>query len=119
MLKCPDTALVTESAALVPGWQSSVSEMSRKFARIEIANRDDKDRDYQLAPDDEKQTGKDVVQTWNLTSYRSMKLFLSCFYQDTRVVLSSEIPPGVQTCTFRFSYDSRNKALLDPKMDCH
>ncbi len=117
-MTCPDSVVISESAAPVSGWTSDVRQMRRKFERIAISNRDAGAREYQLAPDEQKQTGKSVTQIWKLKGYRSMRLFLSCFYSDTSVTLSSEIPLDIETCTFRFTVSDREKVVEHPEIRC-
>jgi hypothetical protein len=59
-----------------------------------------------------------VVQTWNLNAYRTMNIFLRCRYRDTSVVLSMDLPPNLQTCTFSFETDSKGKITGKPGLLC-
>jgi hypothetical protein len=117
-MTCPATITVRESATPVAGWTSDARQASRKLARISILNKDAQSREYELAPDDEKQAGKNITQSWKLKDYRTMKLLLTCFYRDTTVTLSSEIPLRMTTCTYRFNLVGKEQTVEQPEIKC-
>ena len=118
-MACPATITVRESATPVAGWTSDARQAPHKLARISILNKDAQAREYELAPDDEKQAGKSITQSWNLKDYRSMKLFLTCLYHDTTVTMSSEIPLSMSTCTYRFNLVGKEQTVEHPEINCH
>jgi hypothetical protein len=104
-LSCPSTIDVVETAALVSGWQSGSATAKHKFERTSILNGKNGGREYDLAPDDEKQDHSRVTQIWHLAGYRSMNIFLRCHYAGTQLVLSKDIPAHFQNCTLSFTMD--------------
>jgi hypothetical protein len=108
-LSCPETITVAESAAPVPGWQSKQTSVTRTFERVSIYNGSATEKEYELAPDDEKQQGKKTAQTWRLTGYRDMNIFLRCRYKGTSAVLFKDIPKSFTTCTFTFQLGADGK----------
>jgi len=99
---CPETITVTETAAPAPGWNSSRAEGKHPFERISVFNGKQGGEEYDLAPDDEKTSGRATIQTWVLKGYRSMNLFVRCHYHDTAVTLDKDLPAPLQTCTLTF-----------------
>jgi hypothetical protein len=99
---CPESIAVTESAAATGGWHSSSAQAEHRFERISVYNGKQGGQEYDLAPDDEKTSGRATVQTWVLKGYRSMNLFLRCRYHDTAVTLDKDLPAPLETCTLTF-----------------
>lgn len=99
---CPETITVTESAEATGGWHSTSTKADHPFARVSVYNGKQGAEEYDLAPDDEKASGRATVQTWVLKDYRSMNLFLRCRYHDTSVTLAMDLPAQLDTCTFTF-----------------
>lgn len=99
---CPESVTVTESAAATGGWHSSSAKAEHRFERISVYNGKQGGEGYDLAPDDEKTSGRATVQTWVLKGYRGMNLFLRCRYHDTAVTLDKDLPAPLQTCTLTF-----------------
>ncbi len=99
---CPETITVTESAEAIGGWPSAGARAEHRFERVSVYNGKQGAEEYDLAPDDEKASGRATVQTWVLKDYRSMNLFLRCRYHDTAVTLDKDLPAPLETCTFTF-----------------
>jgi hypothetical protein len=99
---CPATITVTESASVASPWQAETAKSEHKFERPSIYNGDPGKQEYDLAPDDTQTTGKRVKQTWNLTDYRKMNLFIRCRYQGTPATVVTNLPAPLKTCTFTF-----------------
>jgi hypothetical protein len=108
-LSCPASIEVTETAGAVSGWKIEDAKAKRAFERISIYNGTNGDREFELAPDDQKEERSRITQTWYLRGYRSMNMFLRCRYSGTQVVLSKDIPEGLETCVFAFSSDKSGK----------
>lgn len=99
---CPESITVTESAEATGGWYAAGAKAEHRFERISVFNGKQGGEEYDLAPDDEKTSGRATVQTWVLKDYRSMNLFLRCRYHDTAVTLDKDLPAPLQTCTLTF-----------------
>ena len=99
---CPESIAVTESAEVNGGWHPSRAKAEHRFERVSVFNGKQGGEEYDMAPDDEKTSGRATVQTWVLKDYRSMNLFIRCRYHDTAVTLDKDLPAPLQTCTFTF-----------------
>jgi len=117
-VECPETMTVTESAAPVKGWNATAGTTERHFERISVVNVKQGEREYDLAPDDEKRAGGKIPQTWNLKDYREMTIFLVCRYRYTSAVLTMDLPAPLQTCSFTFELDGKNEITGKPRMQC-
>jgi hypothetical protein len=115
---CPPSIAVTESAAPIPGWNISTGKVEHAFERISIFNGKPGEREFDLAPDDQKQAGNRIAQTWTLKAYRTMNIFLRCRYHDTAVVLSMDLPPNIEDCKLRFTADARGRITGKSDMEC-
>jgi hypothetical protein len=118
-IACPASIAVNESVAALLGWSPESAKTRRAFERISVYNRDTAGREYDLAPDDQKQDGKRITQNWNVKAYRTMAVYVRCRYRDTSVALSQELPPAVGSCTFRYVAGSHGEVAAKPEMDCH
>lgn len=117
-LTCPATIKVTESAAGTGAWKGSSVTTEHSFERISIYNGKDGDKEYDLAPDDEKERGSKITQTWDLKAYRSMNILMRCRYRDTAAVLSMDLPAALKTCTFTFEMDAKGRIVGKPAAVC-
>ena len=116
-LSCPAHVTIAETTTSRYGWTVRGSQAERPFERISVFNKDSA-RDYDLAPDDQKQDGSKVSQTWDLNSYRTLPLFLTCRYRGTAVVLVKELPRSVVTCTLNFRIDRNGEITGTATMAC-
>lgn len=116
-LSCPAHVTIAETATSPEGWIVRGSQAERPFERISIFN-EDSAHDYDLAPDDQKQDGSKVSQTWDLNSYRTLPLFLTCRYRGTAVVLVKELPRSLVTCTLSFRTDRNGEITGTSTMAC-
>jgi len=114
---CPAMVSVSESALPVPGWSSRSDPAQHRFERISVANRDG-EKEYDLAPDEEKPAGAKVNQTWKLNDYRDLPLFLTCRYQDTSVTLSKELPKALSTCSQTIEVNKSGAIVGQSSMSC-
>ena len=115
---CPAILEVNESILPIPGWNTTPARQQHKFERISIFNGTPGDKEFELAPDDEKQQGTRVTQTWSLKDYRTMNIFLRCRYHDTPVVVYKDLPAEIRTCTLRFSTDKKGTIIGQSDMIC-
>ncbi|HXN49429.1 MAG TPA: STY0301 family protein [Bryobacteraceae bacterium] len=99
---CPESITVTESTQASGGWRPVSAKAEHRFERISVFNGKQGGEEYDLAPDDEKTSGRATIQTWVLKDYRSMNLFVRCRYHATEVTLEQDLPAPLQTCTLTF-----------------
>ncbi len=115
---CPANIAIEETAAPAPGWSVSTAKSQHSFERISVYNVGADGQEFDLAPDDQKEKGKRITQTWNVKDYRSLKVFMRCRYQDTSVVLLRELPSAVTTCTLRFANAANGIVAGESSMEC-
>jgi hypothetical protein len=109
-LSCPATIDVSEQATPVAGWEAENSAAAKqKFERVSIYNGQPGGKEFDLAPDDQKNDHGRITQVWHLEGYRDMNLFLRCRYRNTQAVLYRNIPAGLKNCTFIFIIDKSGK----------
>jgi hypothetical protein len=108
---------VSETALPIAGWSLHSDEAQHRFEGISVLNKDN-GKEYDLAPDGEKQSGTKVIQTWNVQAYRYLPVFLSCRYQGTSVTLSRELPKSINTCTQTIPVDKSGRITGQPSMSC-
>jgi hypothetical protein len=115
---CPASITVEETTAPAPTWSVTPAKSQHSFERISVYNVGADGQEFDLAPDDQKERGKKITQTWKVKDYRSLKVFMRCRYRDTAVVLLRELPPEVTACTLRFTYAASGIAAGESSMDC-
>jgi hypothetical protein len=115
---CPANITVEETTAPAPDWSVAPAKSQHNFERISVYNVGAHRQEFDLAPDDQKEKGKQITQTWNVKDYRSLKVFMRCRYSDTSVVLLRELPPEVTTCTLRFTNSAKGIVAGESSMDC-
>ena len=118
-IACPASIAVNESAAPLPGWSLESGKTQRAFERISVYNRDASGKEYDLAPDDQKQEGNRIAQAWDVKAYRTMAVYVRCRYRDTSVTLSKKLPPAISYCTFRYLAGSHGEVAAKPEIECH
>jgi hypothetical protein len=118
IMSCPATVTVDESIASSTPWRTGPASTERNFERISVFNGKNGGEEFDLAPDDEQQGRDGVVQTWKLSAYRTMNIFVRCRYHDTAAVLWMDVPPEIQTCTLRFQLDKRGGFTGKSRMEC-
>ena len=114
---CPAIVTVSETAVPIAGWSFHSDEVQHRFERISVLNKDN-GKEYDLAPDGEKQSGTKVNQTWNLQAYRDLPVFLTCRYQGTSVTLSKELPKFINTCTQTIAVEKSGRITGQSSMSC-
>jgi hypothetical protein len=117
-LSCPEKVSVSETIAATQGWKSTPGQSDRAFERVSIFNGNAGGKEYELAPDEEKQAGGKIVQTWKLKDYRSMNIFLRCRYHDTPAVLLRDLPSNLATCTLTFALDKKGNFIGKSAVVC-
>jgi hypothetical protein len=115
---CPANIAVEETTASVPGWSVTPAKSQHSFERISVYNVGADGQEFDLAPDDQKEKGKKITQTWNVKDYRSLKVVMRCRYSDTSVVLLHELPPNVTACTLRFTNAANGIVAGESSMEC-
>ena len=90
-----------------------------KFLRPSIYNGEPGKQEYELAPDDEKQSAGNMIrQTWNLADYRDMNLFVRCRYDGTNETREKNLPLPLKTCVFAFRNVKGNQPVASPNFGC-
>ena len=117
-VSCPESLKVAESAMPAPGWKASSDVTTHAFERISVYNGTAGGKEYELAPDDEKNNAGKIAQTWKLKDYRSMNLFLRCRYHDTPAVLFMDLPANLTTCKFTFTLDKKGNIVGKSSATC-
>lgn len=115
---CPSNITVVETVAPISGWSVVPATSRRKFERISVYNGSPGGQEYDLAPDDQKEKGKKITQTWDVKAYRSMNVFIRCRYHDTSVVLLRELSSDVTSCTLQFTAATNGTVSADSTMEC-
>ena len=88
------------------------------FERANIYNGKAGGEQSDLAPDDEKQSGRKVTQTWFLKNYREMGIFVRCRYHGSTEVRNLDVPAPYRKCTFTFELDQKNNIIGKPEFTC-
>jgi hypothetical protein len=115
---CPANITVAETTAPLPNWSVAPAKTQHSFERISVYNVGAGNQEFDLAPDDQKEKGKKITQTWNVKDYRSLRVFMRCRYSGTSVVLLRELPPEVTTCTLQFAYVAGGIVAGESSMEC-
>ena len=115
---CPANITVEETTTPAPTWSVAPAKTEHSFERISVYNVGADGQEFDLAPDDQKEKGKKITQTWNVKDYRSLKVFMRCRYSNTSVVLLRELPSGITTCTLQFTYVAAGIVAGESSMEC-
>ena len=91
---------------------------AREFERINIYNGKPGGEEYDLARDDQTESGRKITQSWFLKDYRSMSIFVRHRYLGTTAVKNIDIPAKYQKCTFIFELDKKNTIIGKPEFSC-
>jgi hypothetical protein len=91
---------------------------AREFERINIYNGKPGGEEYDLAPDDQTETGPKITQTWFLKDYRSMPIFVRCRYRGTTAVTTLDVPAKYRKCTLTFEMDKKNNIVGKSEFSC-
>lgn len=94
---CPRTVVVEQRAsAPTPEWAVSYSPYETALAGVTIFEGPPAEQ-ASLVPDNEKNSGDNLIQTWRLT--RSDRgYWLQCNYANTTAQISRRLPDGVARC---------------------
>jgi len=91
---------------------------TRPFERVNVYNGKPGGEEYDLAPDDEKHSGRKFTQTWFLKNYRAMSIFVRCRYRGATAVTNLDVPAPYQKCIFTFELDQKNNIVGKPEFSC-
>ena len=97
---------------------ASITDGKHKFERPSIYNGTPGKEEYELAPDDTQTQGKQVKQTWKLSDYRDMNLFVRCRYLGTKETVVKNLPAPLKTCIFSFRDMPGNQPVGSPVFEC-
>jgi hypothetical protein len=89
----------------------------KPFERISLLNTDGKE-EFDLAPDESKQSGSSLTQSWKVSSYRALPLVMRCRYQGTEEVVDMPVPQGITLCTLQVTMDVKARIVGAGKMTC-
>jgi hypothetical protein len=115
---CPSNVTVVETVAPISGWSVAPATTRRSFERISVYNGTPGGQEYDLAPDDQKEKGNKITQTWDVKAYRSMNVFIRCRYHDTSAVLLRELSSDVTSCTLQFTAAANGAISADSTVEC-
>jgi hypothetical protein len=115
---CPATLTVAEQAQTSDGWTGTAAKAEHLLQTAKIYNGNPGKEEYDLRPDDEAQKGKTALLTWVLKDYRTMNLFVRCFYYDTKVTVTANIPAAVNKCSVTLEMKSDGTIVGKSQMRC-
>ena len=115
---CPANLTVTEQAQSLEGWAGAPAKTEHALQTAKIYNGNPGKEEYDLRPDDEAQKGKSAILTWILKDYRSMNLFVRCFYYDTKATITANIPAPVNKCSVTLEMKTDGTIVGKSMMKC-
>jgi hypothetical protein len=115
---CPATLTVTEQAQTPEGWAGTAVKAEHALQAAKIYNGNPGKEEYDLRPDDEAQKGKSLLLTWILKDYRTMNLFVRCFYYDTKATVTANIPAPVNKCSVTLEMKADGTIVGKSQMKC-
>jgi hypothetical protein len=115
---CPATLTVTEQAQAPDGWTGPAVKAEHLLQTAKIYNGDPGKEEYDLRPDDEAQKGKTALLTWILKDYRTMNLFMRCYYYDTKATVTANIPTPVNKCSVTLEMKADGTIVGKSQMKC-
>jgi hypothetical protein len=115
---CPATLTVTEQSQTLEGWAGTAVKSDHALQTAKIYNGNPGKEEYDLRPDDEAQKGKSALLTWILKDYRTMNLFVRCFYYDTKATVTANIPAAVNKCSVALEMKSDGTIVGKSQMKC-
>ena len=115
---CPATLTVMEQAMPSAGWSAEAAKNAHSFQTAKIYNGTAGKEEYDLRPDDESQKGRSALLAWQLKDYRSMNLFVRCFYYDTKATVTANIPAAIGKCSLNLTMTSKGDIVGKSTMKC-
>lgn len=115
-VSCPE--YVAPRANITDAGQPAPSTVRRRFERISVYNRDKDGREYELAPDLESKSGRKITQTWKVSDYRDMAVFVRCRYRQTDHTVSFDLPGNISRCTLTFELDKNQNFVGRSTAQC-
>ena len=115
---CPATLTVTEQTQTLEGWAGTAAKTEHALQTAKIYNGNPGKEEYDLRPDDEAQKGKSLLLTWVLKDYRTMNLFVRCFYYDTKATVTANIPAPVNKCSVALEMTANGTIVGKSQMKC-
>jgi hypothetical protein len=117
-LTCPASVTVVEKAETSPPWQSEQASAQHKFLRPSLYNGTRGKQEYELAPDREEIQGRRVLQTWILSDYRDMNIFVRCRYENAGATVAIDLPASLKICVFSFDNSAKKDSISSPSFEC-
>jgi hypothetical protein len=103
---CPQTIAVAQSAsAPAPDWTVTYSGYETAVAGVTIFDGPPAQQ-ASLVPDNEKTSGDDVIQTWQLAK-SDRGYWLQCNYANTTAQIVRRLPAGVSRCDVTYDHNVR------------
>jgi hypothetical protein len=101
-LTCPQPLSIKESlsAEAPAGWTARSTGTQRYLAGVSFYD-GDPSKDFNLAPDNDKPSGKERIATWTFGK-RAEPIWLVCRYLDTGMVLQKPLAKGLAQCQVRY-----------------
>ena len=115
---CPATLTVTEQAQAPASWAGEAVKAEHALQTAKIYNGNPGKEEYDLRPDDESKKGRSVHLTWVLKDYRTLNLFVRCFYYDTKATVTADIPAAVNKCSVTLEMTSNGTIVGKSQMQC-
>jgi hypothetical protein len=116
---CPATVTVTEQAQGPQGWAAGSSvKAEHALQTAKIYNGNPGKEEYDLVPDDDVKQGKNALLTWIVKDYRQMNLFVRCFYFDTKVTITANVPPAINRCSVKLEMTANGTIVGKTQMTC-
>jgi hypothetical protein len=115
---CPASLTVTEQAQTSEGWTGAAVKSEHALQTAKIYNGNPGKEEYDLRPDDEVQKGKSALMTWVVKDYRSMNVFVRCYYYDTKATVTANIPAPVNKCSVSLETKADGTIVGKSQMKC-
>lgn len=115
---CPATLTVMEQPQASEGWSGASVKAEHVLQTAKIYNGNPGREEYDLRPDDDAKQGKNLLLTWIVKDYRDMNLFVRCFYYDTKVTITANIPAAVNKCSVTLQMTASGQIAGKSQMTC-
>jgi hypothetical protein len=107
-----------EQALPSAGWNADAVKSEHAFQTAKIYNGTAGKEEYDLRPDDEAQKGRSALLAWQLKDYRTMNLFVRCFYSDTKATVTANIPAAIGKCSLNLTMTPGGAIVGKSTMKC-
>jgi hypothetical protein len=115
---CPNSIQLTEAPITSMPWHPESATTSHRFLRPSLYNGTAGKAEYELAPDSTQVQGSRITESWKLSDYRDMNLFVRCHYAGTSATLFRDLPKKLTFCSFSFTQLKPQQPPGSPVFDC-